>query len=194
MKRSLRIVIADDEPLMQKYYRKILTSLGHTVVAAAGTGRELIEMCREEHPDLILTDIKMPDLDGIEAAAQIYSECPVPVILVSAYNDHSYIERSEADYILSYLIKPIRQANLAPAIPMVMRKFEQFQALYRETSDLKQTLEDRKLIERAKGLLMKNTPLDEAGAFRRLQRIASDQNRKLVEVAKMLLTADEVFH
>ena len=163
------------------------------VVAVAETGRELIEKCREQHPDLVITDIKMPDMDGIDAASQIYRDGPIPVILVSAFHDADLIRRAEGDHILCYLVKPIKQADLEPAIGIVMRRFEQFQALRRETVDLKQALEDRKLIERAKGLLMKKAELDEADAFRRLQKLASDQNRKLVEIARMLLTAEEAF-
>jgi len=193
MNRSLRIAVADDETDMQEYYRTILPALGHVVVAVAETGRELVEKGRDQHPDLVITDIKMPDMDGIEAAMQIFRDGPIPVILVSAYHDADFIRRAEADHILAYLVKPIKQADLETAIAIVARRFEQFQSLRKETADLKQALEDRKLIERAKGLLMKKTELDEADAFRRLQKLASDQNRKLVEVARMLLTAEDAF-
>jgi response regulator NasT len=193
MNRSLRIAVADDEPDMQEYYRTILPGLGHVVVAVAETGRELVEKCRNQHPDLVIADIKMPDMDGIDAATKIFRDGPIPIILVSAYHDAEFISRAEADHILAYLVKPIKQADLEPAIAIAMRRFEQFQALRRETADLKQALEDRKLIERAKGLLMKKATLDEADAFRRLQTLASNQNRKLVEIARMLLTAEEAF-
>src|SRR3954468_16290199 len=191
MTRSLRIAVADDEPDMQEYYRAILPQLGHVVVAVAETGRELVEKCHAQRPDLVITDIKMPDMDGIEAARRLYREAPIPVILVSAHHDPEYVARAEAEHILAYLVKPIKQADLAPAIGLAMRRFEQFQELEREAADLKQALEDRKTIEKAKGLLMKKTQLDEAAAFRRLQKLASDQNKKLVEIAKMLLTAEE---
>ena len=193
MNRSLRIAVADDEPDMQEYYRTILPALGHVVVAVAETGRELVQKCRDQHPDLVITDIKMPDMDGIDAAVQIYRDGPIPVILVSAHLDSDFIHRAEANHILAYLVKPIKQADLEPAIAIVMRRFEQFQSLRKESADLKQALEDRKLIERAKGLLMKKASLDEAEAFRRLQKLASEQNRKLVEIARMLLTAEQAF-
>jgi two-component system, response regulator PdtaR len=193
MNRSLRIAVADDEPDMQEYYRRILPLLGHVVVAVAETGRELVEKCRDQHPDLVISDIKMPDMDGIEAAAKIYRNEPIPFILVSAYHDAEFVRRAEEQHIFSYLVKPIKQADLEPAIAIVMRRFEQFQALRHEAQDMKQALEDRKLIERAKGLLMSKAQLDEAEAFRRLQKLASEQNRKLVEIAKMILTAEEAF-
>ena len=132
MSRALRIAVADDEPDVRDYFRRILPRLGHQVVVAARTGRELVEQCRAARPDLVITDIKMPDLDGIEAAVALGRDEPVPVILVSAYHQPQ-------------------------------------------------------LFERAKGLLMKQVGLDEAGAFRRLQTLARDSNRKMVEVARMVL-------
>ena len=193
MSEPLRIAVADDEPDMRDYFAKILPRLGHQVVALARDGRELVEQCRAARPDLVITDIKMPEMDGIEAAVALYKDTPLPVILVSAYHDAELIERAEADHIMGYLVKPIKQADLQPVIGLAMRRFEQFQALRQEAADLRQALEDRKVIERAKGLLMKKAGLDEASAFRRLQKLASDKNLKLVEVARILLTAEEAF-
>ena len=193
MSRPLRIAVADDERDMRDYFQAILPCFGHSVVAVASTGLELVEKCRETHPELVITDIKMPDMDGIEAARQIYQEFPVPVILVSAYHDQELVERAEQDHILAYLVKPIKQADLEPAIAIATRRFDQFQALMQEAANLRQALEDRKQIEKAKGLLMKRAGLDEHEAFRRLQRMASERNRKLVEIATMILTADEAF-
>ncbi len=191
MNRSLRIAVADDEPRMLDYFRKILPRLGHEVISAATTGRELVAQCRTLHPDLVITDINMPDMDGIDAAVAIYKEDTIPVILVSAHHDPDLIKRAESDHILAYLVKPIKQAQLGPAIAIAMRRFEQFQALRREATDLRQALDDRKVIERAKGILMKKAGLDEQDAFRRLQKLASERNVKLVELARMILTADE---
>jgi two-component system, response regulator PdtaR len=193
MTRSLRIAVADDEPDMRDWFRTILPLLGHEVVAVAEDGRDLVTRCQETHPDLIITDIKMPGMDGIDAAVQVYRGGPLPIILVSAYHDPELIHRAEGDHILAFLVKPIKQADLEPAIAIAIRRFEQFQALRKEAADLRQALDDRKIIERAKGLLMKKAGLDEHEAFRRLQRLASDRNRKLVEVAQMILTAEEAF-
>ncbi len=193
MNRSLRIAVADDEPDMRDYFQQILPLLGHQVVVVAQNGAELVARCHETRPDLVITDIKMPDMDGIDAAVQLYQDFPIPVILVSAYHDSDFIRRAEADHILAYLVKPIKQADLEPAIGIALKRFEQFQALRKEAGDLKQALEDRKIIERAKGVLMKRAGLDEHDAFRRLQKLASDKNRKLVEIARTILTADEAF-
>jgi response regulator NasT len=193
MSASLRIVVADDEPDMQEYFQKILPRLDHKVVGVASNGRELVEQCRALSPDLVITDIKMPDMDGIEAAEQIYKDRPIPVILVSAYHDARLIERAEADHILGYLVKPIKQSDLEPVIRLAMRRFEQFEALRREAADLRQALEDRKIIERAKGSIMKRAGLDETDAFRRLQKLAQDSNLKLVEMARTIVAAEAAF-
>jgi response regulator NasT len=193
MNRALRIVVADDEPDMRDYFRKILPRLGHQVLAAAETGRDLVDLCRKGEPDLVITDIKMPDMDGIDAAIRVYQERPIPFILVSAYHDPDLIARAEADHILGYLVKPIKQSDLEPTIALAMRRFEQFEALRKEAADLRQALADRKVIERAKGLLMTKVGLDEQEAFRRLQKLAMDSNHRLIEVAHMVITADEAF-
>jgi two-component system, response regulator PdtaR len=193
MNATLRIAIADDEPDMRDYFQDALPRLGHSVVAIAQNGRELVELCRTTRPDLVITDIKMPEQDGIDAATQLYKEQPVPVILVSAYHDAGLIERAELDHVMGYLVKPIKQSDLAPTIAIAISRFAQFQALQKEATDLRQALADRKTIERAKGIMMKKANLDEAAAFRRLQKLASDKNRKLVEIASMVLMAEEVF-
>lgn len=191
MNSSLKIVVADDEVDMREYLQKILPVLGHTVLAAARNGAELVAECKKHKPDLVITDIKMPDMDGIEAADQIYRELAIPIILVSAFHDPELIDRAEADHIMAYLVKPIRQANLEPAIALAIRRFAQFEELRKEATDLRQALADRKVIERAKGILMKRAELSEPDAFRRLQKLASDKNRKLIDIATMIVTADE---
>jgi response regulator NasT len=189
--RALRVAVADDEPDMLDYFQEILPVLGHEVVAAARTGRELVEKCHEAAPDLVITDIRMPDMDGIEAATRICEPRPIPVILVSGFHDAELIARAESEQILAYLVKPIKQADLETAIGIAIRRFDQFQALVQQAADLRQALEDRKLIERAKGILIKRAGLDESQAYRRLQKTASAKNQKLVEVAKSILLADE---
>ncbi|MBS0266065.1 MAG: response regulator [Planctomycetes bacterium] len=191
MSHNLRIAVADDEPDMREYFQRILPTLGHSVVSAAKTGKELVADCLSHHPDLVISDVKMPEMDGIDAASEIYRQNPVPVILVSAYHDPELIARAEADHVMAYLVKPIKNADLEPAINLAMRRFAQFQDLRKEAADLRQALADRKIIERAKGVLMKRANLDEQDAFRRLQKLASEKNRKLVDIASMIVTADE---
>jgi response regulator NasT len=191
MNRALRVAVADDERDMRDFFREFLPPLGHTVVGTAATGAELVALCRAEKPELVITDIKMPDMDGIDAAAAVCRDHAVPVILVSAFHERELLERAEAEHVLAYLVKPIKAADLVPAIGIALRRFEQFQALRREADDLRQALEDRKVIERAKGVLMKRAGLDEAEAFRRMQKLASEKSRKLVDIAAAILTAEE---
>jgi response regulator NasT len=191
MTQSLRIAVADDEPRMLQFFEMALGQLGHDVVAKAGNGRELVDQCRKLHPDLIITDIKMPDMDGLEAVRQIAAEQVIPVILVSGYHDPEYIEAALRQHVLAYLVKPVKKADLEPAISLVMRRFKELLALQQQADDLRHALESRKLIERAKGILMKRAGLPEEDAFRRLQQLASQKNMKMVEIAEMIVTAEE---
>lgn len=187
----LKIAVADDEPEMRSYFQDTLTALGHEVVLAAADGRQLVEGCRTARPELILTDIRMPELDGLAAAAEVCREHPVPVILISAYHDNELIQRALEGHVLAYLIKPIKQADIETAIALAMRRFRELVALQQQAQDLRQALEDRKIIERAKGILMKRGGLAEHDAFRRLQKLSSDKNQKMVEIARMIVTTEE---
>lgn len=193
MNRSLRIAVAEDEPLMQKYLEETLTLLGYHVVCLAGTGRELIERCKAVRPDLIITDIRLPELDGLSAVSTIYADEPIPIIVVSAFHEPDLLEKAERNHVLAYLVKPIKQADLEPAIAIAMSRFQEFRSMRQETDNLRQALEDRKIIERAKGLLMKRAGIDEPEAFRRLQKMARDRNQKLVEIAHIIVTAEEAY-
>ena len=190
MSRSLRIVIADDEADLRDYLQETLSVLGHEVVGIAATGRELVEQARTTQPDLVITDIKMPEIDGIDAAIEICRDSPIPIILVSAYHDRELVSRAGESHVLAYLVKPIGQQDLETAISIVMRRFEQFQDLRREAADLRQAMEDRKTIERAKGILMQRAGLSEKEAYRQLNKTARNGNQKLRDVAQSILTAE----
>ncbi|HZU36666.1 MAG TPA: response regulator [Gemmataceae bacterium] len=192
--RRLRIAVADDEPDMLMFFREVLPGMGHEVVAQAETGRELIQRCLETGPDLVITDIMMPDLDGLEAAATVNRQTQVPVIVVTAHHDADNLARGAgAAYVMSYLAKPVKPNDLEAAVRLAMLRFSHFQTLAQEAADLRQALEDRKQIERAKGAVMKRVGVDEEEAFRRLRKLASDQNRKLIDIARQVGKADEVF-
>lgn len=192
MSASLRITIADDEPRIRDFLWKCLERHGHQVVSAARTGRELVEQCREHKPDLVISDVKMPELDGIDAADEIYRFAAIPVILISAFHDDELIQRATSKHILAYLVKPVKETDLGPAITVAMQRYREFAEMRKEAEGLKQALEDRKTIERAKGIVMQRTGMTEPDAFRRLQQLASSKSQKLVEVARMIVTAEEV--
>jgi len=192
MNGPLRIVAADDDPSYHELYRKFISQIGHELVGMSTSGRGLVEQCALVDPDLVISDIKMEDMDGIDAAREICSIHPVPFILVSGYYDPELIERAQADYVLGYLIKPIRKADLETAIAIAMRRFEEFEILRMEADHYRQTLAHRKIIERAKGILMKRAGISETDAFGRLQTLAHEKNQKLVDIAQMILTTAEV--
>jgi AmiR/NasT family two-component response regulator len=193
MNAPLRVVVADDERDVREYLQETMTRLGWQVTAAAATGRELVEACRTSPPDLIVTDVKLPDLDGIAAAAAANAAGPVPVVLISAHHGDDLLGRLADLPVMGYLIKPISEANLKAAVAVAMTRFRHFVALRQEVTDLRQALEDRKLIERAKGSLMRRLRVDEEEAFRRLRQAASGKNMKLVEMSRQVIAAESVF-
>jgi len=191
--RPLRIAVADDEPDTLLFFRELLLRLGHEVVAEATNGSELVERCRGNRPDLIITDVLMPDKDGLQAVADINREVGVPVVLVTGHPEADILNRGGAEYIMACLTKPVRLTDVAAAVRLAMVRHEHFQALAREAASLRQALEDRKLIERAKGTVMKRLRVEEEEAFYRMRKLASDSNRKIVEIAQRIVGAEEVF-
>jgi two-component system, response regulator PdtaR len=189
---SLRILTADDESIRLLSLRSQLRALGHVVVAEASNGQEAVVLAKASQPDLAIMDIKMPVMDGIEAAERITLEHPIPIILLTAYSEAQLVERAAQANISAYLMKPVAPEDLLPAITLALIRFRQFQALRQEVNDLREALEARKIIERAKGILMHRLDLSEEDAFRRLQRQSQVSNRRLAEVAQAVITADQM--
>jgi AmiR/NasT family two-component response regulator len=192
--RRLRVVVADDDRDTREYLAEALGRMGHEVVGVAADGRTLVDLARSTSPDLVITDIKMPSLDGLEAGAAINQDRRVPVILLSAHHDDEMVERAQATPFMSYLIKPVTEADLRVAIPLAMTRYRQLRSLTEEADALRQAMQDRKLIERAKGILMKRLRIDEEDAFRRMRMMASNQNRKMTEISREVAAAEELFH
>ncbi len=187
---ALRILIADDESLRVMSLKGQLESIGHKVVAEAANGKEAMGLARELKPDLAILDIKMPEMDGIEAAKAITQERPIPIILLTAFSEKELAERAAEANVSAYLMKPVSENDLLPAIALAVSRFKEFQALHREVDDLREALETRKLVERAKGILMRRLNLTEEEAFRRMQRRSQNENKKLGEIANAIITAD----
>ena len=186
--QRLRIVIADDESIRVMSLRSQLEALGHQVVGEAATGREVVEIARQVKPDLTILDIKMPEMDGIEAAKAITAEQPIPIILLTAYSEEELVERAAEAGVLAYLMKPVSGEDLLPTIALALARFREFQALHLQVESLKEALETRKLVERAKGILMRRLNLSEEKAFRHMQRRSQDKNVKLGEIAWAIIT------
>lgn len=189
---ALRVLIADDESLHLMSLQAHLQAMGHKTIAEAGNGREAVALARELKPDLAILDIRMPEMDGIEAARAMMEEHPLPIILLSAYSERDLAERASDAHVSAYLMKPVSENDLLPAIALAMSRFREFQMLHKEVDDLRESLETRKLVERAKGVLMRRLKLSEEEAFKRLQKRSQDENKKLAEIAKAIVTADEM--
>ncbi|MDR7545044.1 MAG: response regulator [Armatimonadota bacterium] len=183
----LRILIADDEALIRMGLRTMLTDAGYHVVGEAGDGRRALDLTRKLDPDLVFLDIKMPEPDGLAVAEQIMQTGPRPIVLLTAYGDREFVDRARRIGVMAYLVKPIKEADLAPTIELAVRHYRAMDALSERIEALEETLEARKLIERAKGVLMQREGLSEAEAFRWIQKASRDQRRPMRDVAQQIL-------
>jgi response regulator NasT len=172
--------------------REMLTNLGYLVVGEANDGRSAVNMARELRPDLVIMDIKMPDMDGIEAAQVLTAEKVAPVLLLTAYSQQDLIERAKEAGVVGYLVKPFRESNLAPAVEITLSRFQEFQTVQKEAEDLKEALEARKVVDRAKGILMDSQGLTEQDAFRRIQKMSMNTRRPMKEIAEAIILAHDV--
>jgi AmiR/NasT family two-component response regulator len=186
-----RVIIADDESIIRMDLREMLTNLGYLVVGEAGDGRSAVNLARELKPDVAILDIKMPDMDGIEAARILTGEKIAPVVLLTAYSQRDLVERAKEAGVVGYITKPMRESDLAPAIEVAMARFSEFRALEKEVGDLKQALETRKLVDRAKGILMDTQGLTEAEAFRKIQKMSMNKRRPMKDVAEAIILAHQ---
>ncbi len=187
-----RIIIADDESLIRLDLREMLTHIGYDVIAEAGDGRSAVDLARRLRPDLLIMDIKMPDVDGIAAAEELTRDRIAPVVLLTAYSDQGLVERAREAGVVGYVVKPFREAELMPVIELSRARFDEFRTLEREVGDLKEALETRKLIERAKGVLMETHGLRESEAFHRIRKTSMDARKSMKEVAEAILLAYEM--
>ncbi len=188
----VRVIVADDEAITRMDLQETLTSLGYLVVGTVGDGESAVNLARELCPDVVIMDIKMPGMDGIEAATILTEENIAPVVLLSAYSQRELIEQAQEAGVVGYLVKPYREADLAPAIGVALSRFEQFGALKREVEDLQERFEVRKLLDRAKGILMDSQGLTEAQAFRRIQKMSMDNRKPMREVAEAVILASQI--
>jgi AmiR/NasT family two-component response regulator len=184
--RSLRILLAEDESIIRMGLRRILEEAGHRVVAAPD-GRTAVKLARQTGPDLAILDIKMPGLDGLEVARQIYARRPLPIVVLTAYGDRELVEQAAGLPILAYLIKPVDEQELLATLEVVTARFAEQQHLVRQANDLEEQLEARKAVERAKGVLMQRESLGEKEAYLRIQRQARQERRTMRQVAEAIL-------
>lgn len=189
---NIKVLIADDEPIIRLDLRQMLESLGYEVVGEAGNGKEAVEMAREHKPDVCILDVKMPVMDGIEAVDIITEENIAPTILLTAYSDKELIERAKAAGVFAYLVKPFKPSDLAPTIEVARARFEQNILLGKEVSSLTERLDARKAIDKAKGILMESQGMSEAEAYRRIQIQSMNLRKSMREVADAIVLAKSI--
>src|SRR5215212_891467 len=183
----MRILVAEDETIIRLDLCELLAGAGHEIVAEARDGEEAVALAREHAPDLAILDVKMPRLDGIEAARRILDERPIPIVMLTAYGHDELVSRAVEAGVFGYLVKPFRESDLLPAIRTAQARHEELAALREEAESLAEALAARKAIERAKGILMQREGLSEADAFARLRKASQVSGRPLKVVAEALI-------
>jgi two-component system, response regulator PdtaR len=186
-----RVIIADDESVIRADLREMLTNLNYLVVGEVGDGKSAVNLARELKPDVIIMDIKMPDMDGIEAAEILTRERIAPVLLLTAYSQRDLVDRAKEAGVVGYLVKPFREQEIVPAIEIARARFQEFSELQKQIGDLKETLETRKLVDRAKGILMDTQGLTEHEAFRKIQKMSMNTRKPMKEIAEAIVLAQE---
>ena len=183
----MRILVAEDETIIRLDLRDLLQRAGFEVYAEAKDGEEAVALARSEEPDLAIMDVKMPRLDGIEAARRILDERPIPIVMLTAYGQEELVARAVEAGVFGYLVKPFREQDLLPAIAAARARHEELQELREEAESLAEALAARKVIERAKGLLMEKEKLSEQEAFARLRRASQASQRPLKVIAEAVV-------
>jgi len=187
-KKAVRILVAEDEALIRMDLVEMLQEAGYEVIAQAGNGEEAIALALEHQPDLAILDVKMPILDGISAAEKIIATAPV--LMLTAFSQRELIERARDAGVMAYVVKPFTIGDLVPAIEIAISRHTQMQSLALEVADLHERLETRKIIDRAKGILMKALNLSEPEAFSWIQRAAMDRRLSMKEVAQAVISPE----
>ncbi|MEU1899949.1 response regulator [Nocardiopsis dassonvillei] len=182
-----RVVIAEDEALIRLDLKEMLEEDGYAVVGEAGDGETVIRLAQELKPDLVITDIKMPVLDGLSAAERIAAERIAPVVILTAFSQRELVERAREAGAMAYLVKPFNKADLVPAIEMATSRYAELSALESEVSSLQERLETRKLVEQAKGLLQSRHGMSEPEAFRWIQKNSMDRRLTMRRVAETVV-------
>jgi response regulator NasT len=188
---SLRsVLICDDEPIIRRSLKNKLSDLGFDEILECGDGAGAVELALGQFPDIIILDVAMPGMDGISAAREIRKKLKVPIILLTACYDPDTVKRAGECGIAAFLVKPLRDQDLWPAIELAFAHAEEIEALKEQVEDLKETIESRKVIEKAKGVLMKSQGLTEPDAFRRMQKLAMDKRRTMRQIAEAILLTE----
>lgn len=191
--RLRRVLIADDEHLVVEGLTRNLADLNYTVTGSCKNGEEAVQCCRQDRPDLVLLDIQMPKMNGLDAARIIYGEMGIPVIIISAFSDAEYLRTGADVGVFGYLLKPVTRDDLEASMTIAWARYQEHRLARDEIAQLSRRLEDRKIIERAKWILVERLQITEEAAMKRLQKQARDNRRTLADVARSILENAELF-
>ena len=183
----MRVLIVDDESLIRMDLRDIIESCGHEVVAEGTNGVEALALCKKHKPDIILMDVKMPELDGIEAARQIGFHHEAPVVLLTSYSQQDLIDKARDSGVYGYLIKPVREEQLVPTLEMALGRFKSDAQLREKMAELEQSLEDRKIIQKGTGILMELYSISEAEAYNRIRTLSMNKQISIIETCNLII-------
>ncbi|MCZ7624555.1 MAG: response regulator [Candidatus Methylomirabilota bacterium] len=186
------VAIVDDSPKSRAALGSALRRLGFEVVGEGASGAEALHLARTLRPDVLFLAVGLPDMDGLTVAAHILETLPLPILMLSSHLDQGLVRRAKEVGVMAYLLKPLREEELLPAIELAVSRFEEFKTLRQENADLRRNLEDRKLIERAKGILMERERISEQQAFARIQKTSMNTRRSMAEIAQAILLSDAV--
>ncbi|MCQ2373077.1 MAG: response regulator [Phascolarctobacterium sp.] len=189
MLKKMRVLLADDEALIRLDLREILTDAGHDVIGEAANGQEAVDLARRLKPDFIIMDVKMPVMDGLAAAKIIDQEAIAPVLLLTAYSQQDIVDAARDSGVIAYLVKPIREEQLFPAMEIAASRFAELQELNAELEKLQETLETRKVVEKAKGILMAAHGMNEQEAYRKMQQFSMAKRISLKALAENIIAA-----
>lgn len=189
---SNKVLVAEDNAKTRLFLKNQLELLGYNVVGLVSNGKAAVEKAAELNPNLVIMDIKMPEMDGIDAAKMISSKGPVPIILITGISSDEMASKAIDAGVFAYLVKPVTKKQLEPAIKLALARFNEFRSLKEEVNDLKDAMETRKLVERAKGILMKRCNISEEDAFKLLQTHSQKENKKMREIAEGIISASKL--
>jgi len=187
-----KVLIAEDNAKTRLFLKNQLELLGYNVVGVVSNGKAAVEKAAEVNPNLVIMDIKMPEMDGIDAAKLISSKGPIPIILITGISSDEMAAKAIEAGVFAYLVKPVTKKQLEPAIKLALARFNEFRSLKVEVNDLKDAMETRKLVERAKGILMKRCNISEEDAFKLLQTHSQKENKKMREIAEGIISASKL--
>lgn len=183
----MRVLIVDDESLIRMDLRDIIESCGHEVVAEGTNGVEALALCKKHKPDIILMDVKMPELDGIEVARQIGFHHEAPVVLLTSYSQQDLIDKARDSGVYGYLIKPVREEQLVPTLEMALGRFKSDAQLREKMAELEQSLEDRKIIQKGTGILMELYSISEVEAYNRIRTLSMNKQISIIETCNLII-------